>query len=340
MRDHRATGGARWTDPAFVERAHRWLRETAERHGHAVRGDIEQPHVRSWSTVFRAHTDGGDVLLKCCGPSQAHEPKLTELLASVAGAAVPTLIARHPRRDWMLLADGGAKLRDLFRGPPLLREWEKVLQRYADIQIALLGRERDVLATGTPDHRLERLPSLVRAILDDDTVTRRPGYDRLSSEDRRRVAATLPVIAARCAQLAALGIGPSIDHDDLHDGNVLRRGRRTVIFDWGDACLSHPFASLTIALRSAAHRAGTSNSDRRIQRLRDAYLEPFTRFAPAPRLRAAAGLGRRLGMITRAASWYRVVTLSGGAPDIGHETFAGWLRLLPRAFPPRRRATE
>jgi hypothetical protein len=41
---------------------------------------IEQVHVRPWSTVFRLPTNNGAVYLKCCGPTQAHEPRLTALL--------------------------------------------------------------------------------------------------------------------------------------------------------------------------------------------------------------------------------------------------------------------
>jgi len=290
--------------------------------------------VRPWSTVFRARTSRGVVFLKCCGASQAHEPKLTALLQRVAPRDVPTLIARHPRRDWMLLADGGRKIREVTRGSALLREWERILPRYAAIQIALLGRERELLAAGTPDHRLERLRSRVATILADPTVTKRPGYDQLSGSDRRRIRAVLPAIEARAAELDALGITATIQHDDLHDANVLRKGTRTVVFDWGDACVSHPFLSLTVAIRAAAHRTGMPRRDPRIARLRDAYLEPFSRFAPGGQLRRAALIGERLGMVSRALTWYRVVQLSGGPLDIGRETFAGWLRLLPRAFPP------
>jgi phosphotransferase family enzyme len=301
-----------WLAPAFLASAHAWLRATATRHGYAVRA-IEQFHVRPWSTVFHATTDRGVLFLKCCGPSQAHEPRLTALLQRIAPRDVPTLIARHQRRDWMVLADGGRKARDVFSSAELLREWERVLPRYADLQVALLGRHRELLATGTPDLRLARLPVLLRDALGD------------------RSFAPLAALAARCGELDALGIPPTIEHDDLHDGNLLIRAGRSAIFDWGDACVTHPFLSLAIALRFAARRARTTVRDRRILRLRDAYLEPFTTFAPSSRLRAAAGLGRRLGLVTRALSWHRVLTLTG-TPDTGQETTADLLRAVSRAF--------
>jgi hypothetical protein len=325
-------GAERWTDPAFIASAHAWLRSACERDGREVWGPIAQIHTWPWSTVFRARTSRGVVYLKCCGPSQAHEPRLTALLQRVASRDVPTLIARHPRRDWMLLEDGGRKIREVARGAPMLREWERILPRYAGIQIALLGRERELLTMGTPDHGLRRLAPGVAEILDDGGVTRRPGHDQLSADDRRRVRRTLRVIDERASELAATGIGPTIQHDDLHSANILRKGGRTVVFDWGDACVSHPFLTLTIALRAAAHHGGVRRSDARVARIRDAYLEPFSTFATMAELRRAARIGDQLGMVSRALTWYRVATLSGGPLDIGRETFAGWLRLLPGVF--------
>jgi len=311
------------------------MRSAAERAGREIAGEITQPHVRPWSTVFRAQARGGAVFLKCCGGSQAHEPRLTALLARYRPGDVPALLARHPKEDWMLLADGGKKVRELFAGPDLLREWTRVLPRYAALQIAMLGMEREILATGTPDARLERLDGIVLQVLDDHSVTQRQGFDHVSADDERRIRAAVPRMRERATEVAALGIGATVDHDDLHDANVLVLRRRTVIFDWGDACLAHPFLSLTIALRFAARRAGVAVDHPLIRRLRDAYLEPFERFAPAAQLRNAAAIARRLGVVTRALAWYRTVTLSEGPPDLGHETFAGWLRELPRAFPPR-----
>lgn len=302
------------------------MRHAAARHGHDVRGSIEQPHLRAWSTVFRARTTRGAVFLKCCSSSQAHEPALSQLLSRVVGRRVPALIARHPREDWMLLADGGDKLRDLLPPRELLRAWQDVMRRYAEIQIALIGHDRALLATGMADARLDRLPVIVLDLVE---------QVRLSRAERAAIRRSVPVIERRCAELAELGIGASVQHDDLHDANVLRKGPRTVIFDWGDACVSHPFLSLLIALRAPVVRAKVAASDPRIGRIRDAYLEPFESFAPMPRLRHAASIGRRLGMITRALSWSRAAIDYEDEMLAPHASFSWWLSQLPRAFPPR-----
>jgi hypothetical protein len=106
-------------------------------------------------------------------------------------------------------------------------------------------------------------------------------------------------------------------------------GPSEVVFDWGDACLTHPFLTLRVTLGFIAYRAGIPVTDPAIIRLRDAYLEPWSDLAPASALREAAELGRVLGAATRALCWYRVVTLVGGDLDEPD----GWLRSLAAELP-------
>lgn len=289
-------------------------------------GAITQPHVEPWSTVFRAETPAGALFLKACGPSQAHEPALTVLLAGGSGPLVPVPLAIHSRQPWMLLADGGAKLRDAFAGEALLEAWARILPRYAELQRRFLGHEDELLATGVPDRRLESLASQLQELLDGELM--RTGTGRLAESDRTAVLHLLPALAARCRDLASLGIGATAQHDDLHDRNVLV-GSGEVIFDWGDACLTHPFLTLCVTLRFAAERAGVAAGHPQIVRLRDAYLEAWSDLAPAHALREAAELARVLGAATRALCWYRVVSFTGGSLDDQD----GWLRELAEQLP-------
>ena len=322
---------AAWTDPHTIARAHTWLREAAERAGRHVTGPIEQPHVRPWSTVFRATTDRGPVYLKLCGPSQAHEPALTVLLATAARDLVPDILGIHPREPWMLLADGGDKLRDALAPPDRLNVWAEVLQRYAALQRSLLGHEDAIRATGTPDHGLERLVADFRVVLDDEGVLARSA-STFDDAARRRLLELLPAIEGQDRELAASGIGPTIQHDDLHDANLLIKAGRAVVFDWGDASLTHPFLSLGVALEASADRAGVATDHPSIVRLRDAYLEPWSASLPRSALNEAAAIGARLSTLTRALSWHRVVTLDEGAIDAEPEMVGRYLSQVRDAF--------
>ena len=289
---------ARWTDPAFVAAAHAWLRDAAAAHGIALAGPIAQPHVRPWSTVFRAPTATSAVYLKACGAAQLHEPALTELLHREHRSLAPPLIARHPTEPWLLLAEGGAKLGT---GRGSLATWERVLPRYAELQRAMTARVPALLAIAVPDRRIARLPGLLGRVLADDRAT--------PAGAREPIRALLPRIERSIAELAAIGIPPSLDHADLHQSNVLVRDGRAEIFDWGDACVGHPFCTLAVTLRFAARGAGLEVASPAIRRLRDAYLEPWSAAAPRADRERAAGLAFALGTIVHALSWYEVVTL-------------------------------
>lgn len=331
--DPSGQAASRWTDPALVAEAHAWMREMAARGGWRVTGEIAQPHVQPWSTVFRAATDRGDVFLKLCGPSQAHEPALTALLAPVARTLLPEVIVIHPTEPWMLLADGGIKLRDAVTGQALMDTWAALLPRYAELQRALLGHEDDLLATGTPDRRIAKLADQLGAVIDDERVLA-PLSDDTLAPTHAGLRALLPQIASLADELASFGIGTTIDHDDLHDANVLVRDGNAVVFDWGDACVTHPFLSLWIVRRIVAHRLAMNESDPTIARLVDAYLEPWTTFAPIAALRRAAEIGAHLGSVTRALCWYRVVRLNPGLLADEPEVVAGSLENIRGAIAP------
>jgi hypothetical protein len=236
----------------------------------------------------------------------------------------------------MLLADGGSKLREILGPVERLEIWAEILPPYAELQRSLIGHEEAIRATGTPDHGLERLVADFRALLDDERVLA-PSSATFDADARGRLLALLPAIEAQARELAGSGIGPSIQHDDLHDANVLVREGRAVVFDWGDASLTHPFLSLGVALEASADRAGVATEHPSIVRLRDAYLEPWGTLLPASALSDAAAIGARLSTLTRALSWHRVVTLNDGAIDTEPETVGRYLSQVVDAFDHRAR---
>jgi hypothetical protein len=80
----------------------------------------------------------------------------------------------------------------------------------------------------------------------------------------------------------------------VHDG-------RYRVLDWGDAVISHPFASLVVNFRFLEHRTRLAPDDAWFVRLRDAYLEPW-----GPGLAGAAALALRVGSVARAFAYTRV----------------------------------
>lgn len=116
-----------------------------------------------------------------------------------------------------------------------LDRWHDVLGRYAAAQIAVTDRVDDLLAAGVLTARLPTLAAGHIALM-----------EQIDAEPAARAA--VDVVAELAAELASYGIAETLQHDDLHDGQVFVHGGRHLVMDWGDACISHPFFTLSVAL--------------------------------------------------------------------------------------------
>jgi Ser/Thr protein kinase RdoA (MazF antagonist) len=190
----------------------------------------------------------------------------------------------------MLLPDGGERLREVLALENHPRRWYELLPLYGDLQLASAPAVDGLVESGLPDFRLARLTELGEHLAE-ELGAQGPG--------RRH-------ISALCAELAAFGLPETIQHDDLHDGNVFVRDGGYAIFDWGDSCAAHPFMSLVVCLRGIVHRFGLAERDPDLERLRDVYLAGWHPYGSRETLTRAAELAVPLGMLCRALTWWRV----------------------------------
>jgi aminoglycoside phosphotransferase (APT) family kinase protein len=127
-------------------------------------------------------------------------------------------------------------------------------------------------------------------------------------------------------ELAAIGIPATVQHDDLHGGNIVVGPDGERFFDWGDAVVAHPFATLNVTFNSIAHHTGRTPADPAFVRLRDVYLEAWSDVASRDALVVASMLARDLGCIGRALAWERALRdLDPGEMDGHGDAVAGWL---------------
>lgn len=242
---------------------------------------------RAWATTWRIPTADGDVWLKACAPSHAFEPELVAELARCRPDLLPRVLACDAARGWLLTADAGTSFRQLGNSPEL---WLRLLPRYAELQ-------RDAtVAAAVPDRTLERWPELYEGLAASDLP--------LEPAEVERLHGLAPRFAEQCDELAGYGLRAAIQHDDLHDTNAFVDGDRLRIADWGDASLSHPFASLVVPFRFLEERNGLRPGDPWFARLRDAYLEPW-----GSGLGDALELAERLGRFAHAFGWVSLLPL-------------------------------
>lgn len=315
-----------------IAEVHDWTREACRSLGIAITAPIEQVHVRPWSTVFRVPTGGGAVYVKCCGPTQRFEPRLTALLHREFPGLVTEVLTLHPTQPWMLIAEGGKKLGDVYESDELLRAWREILPRCAQLQRDITSRTDEIIAFGTPDHRAEPLLAGLDDVIANEPAVSGDRSDRLTGDEGLALRSVRTRLVVGLRALATLGIDDTLNHDDLHQNNVLVRDGGPLIFDWGDACVSHPFLTLAVTLRFAALKTGRAEGSAEIAALRDAYLEPWSDRASTRDLRDAAELGRRIGQISRTLTFYAVARAYPGVIDTYPGGFAGSLRRVLDLF--------
>jgi hypothetical protein len=252
-------------------------------------GAIETVHRQPWATVLRVPLADGVAWFKACAPVQGFEPRLTAELFDRWPDRVTEVFAYDEERAWLLLADAGRPVGDLGNPP---EAWLGALPRYAELQRGEAAHAHQHLAHGVPDLRLPTLPAGYEELLRLELPLERDGIRRLRD--------FAPRLAEPCEELAAYGVPETIQHDDLHHANLYAHGGRLRVLDWGDASISHPFASLVVTFRFLEERTRLAPGDPWFARLRDAYLEPWGRD-----LGDAFALAVRVGTFARAIAYIR-----------------------------------
>ncbi|MFJ6070660.1 aminoglycoside phosphotransferase family protein [Streptomyces sp. NPDC093065] len=304
-----------WEEPAWRAGALDWVRAGLTSHGLRPTGRW-RVRLRPWSVLLRLDVEGREaVWFKANPPASAFEGALTAALARWVPGHVLRPLAVDTDRGWSLLPDGGPLFRDvLARETAALGVWEELVRQYGAVQHALTPHASDVEGLGVPAVPVGALPGLLDRL--DDTPL--PPHDRNALRELR------PRLLDWCAELAALGVPDSLDHADLHDGQVFHPAPgRFTFFDWGDAVVAHPFAGLVVPARRAVEHHGPQV----LPRLRDAYLEPWTGAGRSTaQLRRAVSLAWRLSALNRAAAYRRLFPTASGAA--GAETAAAGARCL------------
>lgn len=276
---------------------------------------LELVHDTPWSRVWRVPLPADDAAcVKACAPVQAFEPRLTAALYCRWPDRVVEVLAHDEERAWLLLADGGTPVGAFGNSPDA---WAAALPLYAELQRGEASHAGEHLDGGVTDFRLERLPEIYG-----DMVGRELPIEPQEHALLRRFA---PEFGDLCAELAARGIPETVQHDDLHVGNVYAKGDQMLILDWGDSSVAHPFFSLVVTFRFLEEVNHLEPGDPAFARLRDAYLEPW-----GAGLVDTFELASRIGTFAHAFGWLRLYDTI--APGERRDEFFQWLpKILGRA---------
>ena len=255
-------------------------------------GSLEVAHERPWATVLRVPLADGTAWMKACGPVQFFEPRLTAALFARWPDRVAEVLGYGEQRGWLLLTHAGTPIGA--RGNPP-EAWLAALPAYAELQRGEAAHAGDHLRHGVSDLRLASLPARYEQLVTRDLP--------LAAEEMTRLRRFTTRFADLCDELAEHRIPDTIQHDDLHMANLYvrnERNERPRVLDWGDASISHPFASLVVTFRFLEEVTGLPPGDPWFTRLRDAYLERW-----GSGLTGAFDLALRVGTFAHIVAWAR-----------------------------------
>lgn len=264
-----------WDLEDWIGHARTWA---ADRMGQIRQGpgsDPEVIHRTHWSTVLKLLTDGQPIFLKAVTQPFRHEIPLTEMLAREFPAISPVVLASDIERGWLLMESGGHRLREAVRDSQIADHWLRLLPAYAGLQLDLGARADQLLGMGVPDRGAASLAQEYGGLIEDAVRDGSATDEALTKAEVERLRSLAPQIHSTLDLLSSSPVAESLDHGDMHDGNVFSNRGTYSFFDWGDAGVSFPFFSLRTLEVSLENRLGEPGLLAARPALREAYLRPW-----------------------------------------------------------------
>lgn len=297
-----------WKSAAWRSRVESWVSQVLATFNIEQTGPVSEPRIRFWSVQLTIPTDHGKLWFKENNPGQFQEASIIAALAEIAPDHVIAPLAIEPTKGWMITPDHGATLATLNSTDYAL--WSRVLTDFADLQqqAAAYGEKLKEAGLASLDPGIAGNFVSNQLLLHTGLPEEHPLH--LDAGQADRIYASVPAIEGAAAQLSALGVPLSLEHNDLHPNNAFIPGSSTDplrFFDFGDSYWAHPFSSLYVPLGAMMEAWGTGPDDARIRRVLAAYLERWSGYAPLPQLREALEPALQLGRLNRYASWLRLL---------------------------------
>lgn len=218
-----------------------------------------------WSAVHLVLTPSDRYFFKAPAPSGKHEYGLISELALHWPDILPQPVSGNRKEGWLLLPDYGRALKTLDNTDARLTYWERLLPIYAEIQITAARKIQTFKHLGVVNRQPSLIGSMLRNVLEEDL--------EMDPTEKARALQSVSGLEDVCGALAETPCSTTIDHGDLHDGNLFLAGDRLCLLDWGDANLTHPFCSMLMMFHAMNHWPEYENHD--FRRLKEAYLEPW-----------------------------------------------------------------
>jgi hypothetical protein len=251
--------------------------------------------LRTWSIscLLTAETESGELFYYKAvldQPLFVNEGPLTLGLAQLFPEIIQPPVAVNVQERWMVTPAFAGNIE--WAKP--LSERAQLIQTWAGYQKRSVHLVDELLASGCIDRRLDWLAGQVQPLFEDEKA-----IQALTAEEKADLLALAPRLVERCHALAACEIPPALVHGDLHGGNVAVRPDGLTIFDWTDACITHPFLDMLLIYNE--------DNVQEAEALRRVYLEQWAEYASPARLDQLWELARPVFNLHHALSYHTIV---------------------------------
>jgi len=325
--DNPAQLRAPWNSIGWHDVACDWISAQLALHGYTPLAPTTQQRAWGLSCTMKIGTDKGDVYFKATPPFMAHEGRIMRAVAERCPQLLPAPLAVDAERGWLLMSDYGG---DMLHECPNIARWEEALRTFSKEQVEQVENLSHWLSLNIPDRRLGRMVEMIDPLIASCEGMLAGGVNGLTDAEVDALHFLSMPLKLMCARLAQYAVPHTLVHGDL-GGNILIRDEGYTFFDWTDVCVSHPFFEMaTISGAYFDESVLKDNPDAEI-RLRDAYLEPWTKLMPVEKLVEAFEASRPLGALHQTMTYMWILT--NISPDARPELEGGllhWVRNLLR----------
>jgi len=308
--------------PGWLRELFSWAQEQVAPLGLRVTGGFRQWNASPTFSLVRLETNDGALWFKATGEPNCHEMPVSLLLARLFPSHVPRILGIHRSwNGWLSAEVSGTTLDEISD----CSTWERVAGELAELQIASIGKSRELLGGKCKDFRVTEIAKFI-----DPFLSRMAEFMAVQEKTspaplaKSELASLGEGLKESCSLLQSFGLPDTLGHIDFNPGNILVSPGHCVFLDWAEGCVTNPVITFEylrrhMERRSVLEPAGDS-------RLCAAYLRPWTAFFSPDDLRRALAAVPPVAVFVHAIAGDAWHTLD----PVSNPALAGYFRALTR----------
>jgi hypothetical protein len=308
--------------PGWMRELFSWAYEQIVPLGLRLTGNFRQYNATPTFSLLRIETDVDALWFKATGEPHAHELPITVLLARLFPDHVPRLLGIHPSWNGWLAAEASGTTLDETAD---CSTWERVAAALAELQIASIGKNTELLEAQCKDFRLAEIGRLIDPFFarmrDFMAAQKKTSPPPLVNSE---IASLREGLNESRSLLQSFRLPDTLGHIDLNPGNILVSPSRCVFLDWAEGCVTNPLITFEY-LRRHMERRGI-REQAAYSRITTAYIRPWAAFFSPEDLRRALAAVPPVAVFVHAICGDTWRTLD----PVSNPALAGYFRSLTR----------